>query len=195
MTETELPCNETTFSSLSFQRESRATHGQLKGGKGVLSSLILRDNEGRHIYVPSLSPFVGVQLRLHIETASTAVSHVDVRRPHHQQHAGCDFAPRVWCARSVWRTEVVALCQSLIRYDREPEIDRVFLVRLRALLDRRPIRSRVNWSERRSRGGRSDGLIVGARRSGRIGSGVSPPHFLMVEKIQSQILKQYQHGR
>ena len=42
----------------------------------------------------SLSPFVEVQLRLHaIETASTAVSHVDVRRPHHQQHAGCDFAP------------------------------------------------------------------------------------------------------
>ena len=37
-------------------RESRATHGQLKGGKGVLSSLILRDNEGRHIYVASLSP-------------------------------------------------------------------------------------------------------------------------------------------
>ena len=43
--------------------------------------------------------------------------------------------------------------------------------------------------------GRSDGLIVGARRSGRIGSGVSPPHFLMVEKIQSKILKQHQHGR
>ena len=132
----------------------------------------------------SLHPFVGVQLRLHaIETASTAVSHGDVRRPHHQQHAGCDFAPRVWCARALWRTEVVA---QIIRCDREPEIDRVFLVRLRALLDRRPIRSRVNWSERRSRGGRSDGLIVGARRSGRIGSGVSPPHFLMVEKYEFQ---------
>ena len=71
MTETELPCNETKFSSLSFQRESRATHGQLKGGKGgkgVLSCLILRDNEGRHIYVPSLSPlkcsFVFMLLKL-----------------------------------------------------------------------------------------------------------------------------------
>ena len=97
-------------------------------GKGLLSSLILRDNEGRpeggeaYLHVLSLRSF---RCSSAIETASTPVSHVDVRRPHHQQHAGCDFASRVWCMRdqsSGLKLLLFVLCQ-VIRCDQAPEIE------------------------------------------------------------------------